>query len=250
MVRLGAGASSQIVSFTLRPAALISVQSEPKGATVTYGGREIGKTPLKLRLVAGEHLVKLSMPGRHPAARFVVAKAGKEVTVRVALSLTEEEKKRLVLIGNRWKAQVETEDVEVSRTPDTPLHRKRRLKTILAYSTLAGGLALAAVGGILYGIGSSQGGEAHDKYVAAADTAPPVDVTELDQHRSDIEAARTKMTAASVLMGVSAAALGFSIYQFVTRPSAEASPSEKDLRTAVRLAPSVTGVSISLTGSF
>lgn len=96
------------------------------------------------------------------------------------------------------------------------LAAQRRSKTIWAYTSLGLSLACVVTSGVLYGVGFSMRAEAYDRYSAAQRQS------EIDQHWEDVETHEQKLLAAHVLAGVGAAALGLSLYMFLTRP-AEAS---------------------------
>lgn len=167
-----------------------------------------------------------------------------------------EEKERQHQLAKLLKEK-ETRAAEKKRAAEAQLSRdlaltadRRRSKTIWGYSTLGAGAALAVAAAILYGVGGAQGGEAHDSYLKATDTAPTHDVAAVEQYKSDVESARTKLIVGNVLIGLAAASLGVSIYQFVTRPSVPEAPSKKDLGAALSFSPSVGGGSVSLMVQF
>ena len=115
--------------------------------------------------------------------------------------------------------------------------KKRRSKTIWAYTSLGVGLACAVTAGVLYGVGMSQGGDAHDKYMNSSDPDQIFDT------RQEIYGADKLMTAGHVVMGLAAVAVGFSIYQFITRPASRAS-------TSIGFAPTVGGATMFVGGRF
>jgi tetratricopeptide (TPR) repeat protein len=89
---------------------------------------------------------------------------------------------------------------------------ERRTKTLWAYVSLGVGGAAIVTGGILLGVGYAQGNSAYDEYLASGEP------TTISLHRSEVDDARPLLTASYVLFGVGAAVLGYSIYQFATRP--------------------------------
>lgn len=120
-------------------------------------------------------------------------------------------------------------------SPSSPVDaEKRRSKTIWAYTCLGVGLASIATGGVLYGLGFSGRSDAYDMYSAATVQS------EIDSHWEDVDAGQTKITMGHVLVGVGAAALGFSIYQFISRPPVQV---KKAFVPRLRLGP--TGIALS-----
>jgi tetratricopeptide (TPR) repeat protein len=91
--------------------------------------------------------------------------------------------------------------------------RRRRIKTYLAYSSLALGLGLTFGAAVAYGVGKSQGDSAHESYTTARTEG------EIGKYRAEMDSAETKLTVGHVLIGVGAAMLGFSAYEFITRPA-------------------------------
>lgn len=88
----------------------------------------------------------------------------------------------------------------------------RRSKTIWAYTALGVAVASLATGGILIGVGITQGDSAYEKYEnAGADE-------QILQYRGEVQGAEKMMVASYALMGVGAVSLGISLYQFFTRP--------------------------------
>jgi tetratricopeptide (TPR) repeat protein len=108
---------------------------------------------------------------------------------------------------------------------------KRRSKTIWAYASLAIGGAAILTGGVLLGVGYSQGNSAYDKYMGAGDPAT------ISLLRNDVDDARPLLTASYAMFGVGAAALGFSIYQFVTRPAEATLPSQGSNGLSIAVGP-------------
>ena len=96
---------------------------------------------------------------------------------------------------------------------DPILLQQHRRKTTVGYITLGTGLALAAAGGFMIGLGVTSGSEAHDAYTIES-SKPNGNSAIIAGHREDVESARSLVLAGDVLV-----ALGVSIYQFVTRPA-------------------------------
>lgn len=219
----GEGASPALVktararfSVLRQRLASVTLSCVEKGAVVVVDGKEVGKTPLETKLYLS--------PGKHTV---VVTKEG-----HVAFELDQD---RPFVAGVHKKIDVVLNKEPEAKTPktiaptpaadtgtDDPLlvKQRRKTKTILAYSFLGAGVALGVTAAVLYGLGATQGGDAHDKYNEAAGKNPPANETEIDGYYEDIESARTKILVGNILIGAAVAALGVSIYQFLTRPSA------------------------------
>jgi tetratricopeptide (TPR) repeat protein len=215
----------------------VKLTSIVEGATVSVDGKAVGKTPMELPLYLepGAHELKLEHTGHQPLTRKMNLAAGQHETLDLSPRpeapppppppppvVDEAEQRRL-----QEQAQV------------------RRSKTLWAYTTLGVGAALAVTAAVLYGVGASQGGEAHEAYQAA--TAPE----EIEAHYNDVEAAKTKLVVGHVMLGLAAASLGVSIYHFLTRPAEERAAPVGSASTPgprVTLAPTLGG--LSLQGSF
>ena len=214
------------------------------GATVKVNGKVKGTTPLAVPIFLE--------PGEH---RLLVTKGvtGKfEKTLRLAAGQHLEVDAPLVPERAPPASQPQTAPPPpappASVAPaephqDDPIDsaKSRRVRTILAYTTLGLGVALAGGAAVLYGLGLSKGNEAHDAYGAASEQV------EIDRHYEDVEAARGMVVTGHVLAGAAVAALGVSIYAFVTRP---ADPkAQKPTGPGVSIQPGG-GLAITLTGQF
>ena len=94
---------------------------------------------------------------------------------------------------------------------------------------------------MLYGLGMSGRSAAYDSYSAARIQE------EIDSHWADVLYQEKKLIAGHVMAGVAAAALGVSIYFFITRPSSARGQetSQSSLRLTVSGAGESAGVLIS-----
>jgi hypothetical protein len=99
-----AGASSTRVKLT----------STPPGATVTIGGKAVGKTPLDYNLPSGDHQIVFELEGRATETRSLSVQKGKALAVEVAFTAQP--------------------------------------RPALVYTALAGGAALGIAGAIMLGI--------------------------------------------------------------------------------------------------
>ena len=225
----GEGASAALVktararfSVLRQRLATVTLSCNVNGAAVVVDDREVGKTPLetKVYISPGKHTVVVSKDGfeefKLDQDRPFVAGVHKKVDVILKKKATPTPPRKI------------TPPPAVDTGSDDPLlvKQRRKTKTILAYSFLGASVALGITAAVLYGVGASQGGDAHDKYTEAAGKNPPAPETEIDGYYDDIESARSKVLVGNILVGAAVAALGVSIYQFLTRPEApEASAS-------------------------
>jgi len=106
-------------------------------------------------------------------------------------------------------SQLAASSVSKDNEETTALHRR---KTIRAWIGLGAAIALAGGAGVAYGLGFSKGNDAHDPYLAARDQKV------IDQYRETIDSAKNHLLVGHILMGVAAASLGYSLYEFFTRP--------------------------------
>ncbi len=179
--------------------ASVKVSCMEDGVMIKLDGRAVGKTPMDLPLYVkpGKHQLSAARHGMTPFSRDLVLEAGQHLSLDVPT--------------------VPPASAEVVKPPGDDAGEKdrqaRRRKTIWAYSTLGVGAALAVTAAVLYGVGGSQGSEAHDLYREATDHQAIAD------YRADLEGAESKLIAANVIMGAAAVAIGLSVYHFVTRPS-------------------------------
>lgn len=253
-LRLGAGTTRQSINLSLKKASFIVVSSDPAGAKIEVDGVAAGTTPARVPVAPGKHTLRVAHPSREPANRTVEVSDGKDTVVALRLDLNPEEKERLAAAETRERERTQG---EVRYQAELRAHedrygsqiQARRTKSILAYSSLAAGGALVVAAGVLYGLGVSQGSDAHESYEEATDSAPPGDLDALDRNRSDIESARTKMTVGTVLLALGVAGIGYSVYQLVTRPSVPEAP-RRDIPVSLGLGPSAAGGSLSLSGTF
>jgi hypothetical protein len=217
------------------------LKSTPEGAEVRIDGTKAkGTTPLLLHnLPAGEHVVLLAKGDYRRTEKLKVI-AGRVSEVSLYLNLVPEAEERQESERDRQRADQERALLQVKA--------ERRRQSIWAYSTLSAGVALAACAGVLYGLGASQGSEAHDKYREATFKLPPGDKDEIAGYRSDIESARNKIIAGNVLAGTAVAVLAYSVYRFVTRRPPPEEPARRTV--ALDLVPAIDARTVSLVGRF
>ena len=206
--------SSTSASCTFRPhVGKLSLVTSPPGAVVLLEGRSLGKAPLSgVDLPVGEHRLRVRLGGYQERLVTVTVRRGSPATLQV----------------------------ELKKVPESPAAR-RRFKTLLAYTSLGVGLALLSGAAVFYGVGASEGDEAHDRYHEATIEK------DYESSRKSIESARDKLVVGHVLAGVGLVAVGYSIYQFVSRPG-EMAPAPR--RRALSINPAPGGAVVTLGGRF
>ena len=193
--------------------ALVKVTSSVAGATVKVNGINVGKTPLpgdwEMAIKAQENVsVWVEAEDYQTFTRSLQLNPGQAVTVEVVLKPMPKPKTPTVVEASQ--------DAEGEITYQQ--NQKRRSKTIWAWTTLGVGLACAVGAGVLYGVGSSQVNKAYDAY-STLDSSYTDE--SFDNEWADVESAGNLYIGGHVLAGVAAAAVGVSIYMFMTRPAVE-----------------------------
>ena len=142
--------------------------------------------------------------------------------------------------------QVKVENLVPQDVLNEDVLRKRRRKTIWAYTALGVGAAAAVTMAVLYGVGKSQGDDAYDSYNKASD---PSDIARYHEELDDAEAT---MTVGHGFLALTVVAFGFSVYQFLTRPEIPAALESREARNSsgFRLVPTIGGAGFSVGGRF
>ena len=65
---------------------IVSVRTEPDGATVLVDGVVVGRSPVRYELDTGRHVVRIEQPGFAPQERVLLAQAGVHETLAVELT--------------------------------------------------------------------------------------------------------------------------------------------------------------------
>jgi len=212
--------------------ARVTVSSVVPGVVVTVDAKQVGTTPVDLPLYIepGVHELGATKPLYVAITRQLKLKAGQQTNLPLPMQLASEQRE--------YKERVRRQAL-------------RRSKGIWAYATLGAGLAVATAAGVLYGVGISQGDAAHERYMNAKRPEGRADASR------DINEAERMVISAHVLAGLTVATLGVSVYQFITRPSAEAarlSPGRPGkapgARTSLGVVPLQGGGLLSLGGRF
>jgi len=241
-VILGVKDVKKSVSATLRQTGVISVATDPAGAVVSVDGKAAGQAPLKIEAAPGKHKIQLWQKGRERVTREVTVVSGGTSEISVRLEYTEAERARLA--GEAAREKEARARAEEQRRQAKALASRRRGKSIWAWSSLGGGAALALTAAILYGDGASGGAAAHDSYMTTTDQ------DEILGYRGDIKQARTELAVGHVLAGAALAAVGFSVYHFITRPSGVEGHVSDAAPSPVGVVPAAGGATVILGGSF
>ncbi len=238
----------------------ISVVCQVEGAKVIVNQGEFGSTPLSknIYLRPGTHEIKIEKEGYPSVTVTWTMSAGEERELeiqwkpenKIAPAATKEDKTKETVAEKSPSAKAnDVSNASQAHAAQAVLAERasameeRRSKTIWAYSTLGAGIACLAGAGVFYGIGFSQGGSAHQKYLDAKTG------DEITSRWADVEAAQTKLYIGHALAGAGALAIGISIYQFLTRPKAiETQAVNTDVKAAFNLIPG--GTSFMLTRHF
>lgn len=196
----------------------LSLTSVPDEAEVRVNKRSIGKTPLaRINLGIGKQILEVRKTG------FI----SKEVSV-------------VVFPGRAHDLKVSLQSLDLKAIRDRELLEDRKQKLVMANAGLGAGLASILVMSILYGVGVSQGNEAHDNYMAARYTS------DIKRHKEEVVSASNKIAVGHLFLGLSAAALGFSIYHYATLPAKPTS----EFESTVGLSSSSGRISVSVSGCF
>ncbi len=104
--RLAAGDLVRL-ELKLAPAlAELLVNSTPFNALVTLDGEQVGKTPARLKIGGGKHLLRIEREGFVPLEREIEARAGASHTAQAALAPRDLESERAyaaAMSSHRWK---------------------------------------------------------------------------------------------------------------------------------------------------
>ncbi len=227
MVRLARSRLRQL----RRKVASVRIECDLVGVLVSVDGRRRGVTPLPadLYLEPGSHRVELAKEGYTPLSLSLDLRPGEHQSQAVEL---------------QPQAVPAQRDVVPPPREDPILVQQHRRKSTIGYIFLGTGLAMAAAGGLVIGLGATSGADAHGAYTTES-SKPNGNSAVIAGHREDVEGARSLVIAGDVLLGVGLVAVGVSIYQFVTRPSLseQGAPS-------VSVAPAPGGAALMVGGQF
>jgi tetratricopeptide (TPR) repeat protein len=196
----------------------LEVTADRPGATVLLDWKEMGQAPFRGQVAIGAHKVAVrTSDGRFGFKGEVVVHVDKlaRVAARLEPLKQAEEEQRA---QHERELQLRREAEQQQELDDTT--RVRRRKTILGYTALGVGLALTLSAVVTFGVAYSQGSDALDDYDKAT-AEPDVAGTRTDEIaglRDDVDSANSKLTASYVLFGLGTAALGYSLYELLTRP--------------------------------
>lgn len=223
--------------------ALVSIQvlCNVAGADVTVDEEVVGATPLQrgIYLEPGSHRLSLRKQGYMPFELDLALGAGEHRQLAVPLQPVPVQDEPLPP-ATPTPHPIPT--VKISQPTPAPVvsaqvdHQQRR-KTFWAWGSLGAGSALVVTALTLYTVGLVQGTDAHEKY---RDAGPTEDIA---GHWNDVESAKTKLIAGHVLLGLGAAAMGISVYHFLTMQAEEPA-------TTVGLSGTTRGAALWVSGRF
>ena len=222
----------------------VRVKGLVPNATVQVNRITRGVSPMDLPiyLEPGTHRVAIAKKGFATYSTHLTLTAGQHVPITLPLTSNLKEKKKKpkpppkkVECPTCPKPKTVIKYQPCPRCPQTPpTVRISRTRTIVAWSALGVGAALAVAGGVLFGLGVTDGNAAHEAYGEATDPA------EIAAHWDDVEAAEKKYIAGEVLIGAAVASLAVSIYFFATRTE------QRPAGSVARVGVSPRGVSLSV----
>jgi len=222
----------------LRRVARVELTCDEARARVLVDGHEVGRTPLDTALYL--------LPGEHVLVLHASPRSAKHVSPREAhrrLSLVAGEQRVLAVSFGRPRARV------AANRPARDLGVRaslRRRKTIVAWTALGTGAALAVGAAVLLGLGTAQGERAYQAYSQLSATDPDASFRE---ERAAMSEARKRQVAGAVLAGAAVAVAALGAYHLFTRP-AEPARGGVARDVAAGVAPLPGGAALSLGGSF
>ncbi len=224
--------------------ASVKVTCQEEGATVLMDGKSMGKVPLELPIYVepGKHLLTAEKPGLLPFRQQQELVAGQHITVDIRLEEKPAPVKKPASQPAPKKPVVVAPPVPAG--PDEALLQKHRSRSLLAYTTLGVGLALAAGAGLLCTVGWVSGEESYSAY--KDEVLPEL----IGEHWQDVKTSRNMITAGYIMAGAAAVSLGVSIFAFATRPRLEQPARATSALPSIRLAPTAGGGLLSISGGF
>jgi len=176
--------------------ASVKVECLEEDAVVNVSGKDAGKTPMDLPhyVDPGKHKLKVSKAGFLIMDDDLELSPGQHVAQNIRLRSVAASKAYV-----DYKARLE----------------ERERKTRISLITLGVGAGVAGAAVALYAIGGSQGARAEERFNTAV---WPEDIEDAEE---DAAFARDIMIGGHVAIGVAAGVLGYSLYNFLTRPSDE-----------------------------
>ena len=221
------------------------------GATVMVNHKAVGRIPLELAvyLEPGKHTLKAEKTGYLPGTVELILDAGEYRELDLPLKPEAETAPVTPRPASAPSVTVKppppaSAPVEASPAGSavnrSATQQRRRSKTIQAFIALGVGAALTVAAGTLLGVGAGQGSDAHEGYMASGDPE------QIKLYRDEMDSARAKIIAGGVVAGLVSVALGYGIYQLVTRPEAPPSAGQKRALSIIGIAPSVRGATMSI----
>jgi|GEM_PF-3391602 tetratricopeptide (TPR) repeat protein len=120
-----------------------------------------------------------------------------------------------------------------------------RSKSLWAYVALGTGAAAGIVTAVLYGVGFSKRGAAHEKYLA-----PNIDQIDRDLHWGDVVSADGLVLGGHITAGIAAALITTSAVLFLTRPELAPTEERRSLSVGPSFGPTLGRWGIEIRGNF
>ncbi len=196
--------------------ASVTISSPVNGALVKVDGITVGTVPLAIPiyLSPGDHKVEMEEPNHEPLVRTLALEPGQHLKLDATLMVK----------GADMATRAGSTVSPISGADQTDAGNKK--KSLIAYSALGAGAALALTAAVLYGVGVSKGDSAYEDYEAAKTQQ------ERDTHYEDVQSAEGMIIGGHVMAGLAVAAVGVGVWALLTRPSAD-----EELKAGVQSAP-------------
>ena len=203
----------------------VKVECLVKDAVISVGGKDVARTPMDLPhyLEPGKHAVKITKKGFILSQKTLELAPGQHTIQNVRLRSVAESRDYL-----DFQQQLEL----------------RQSKTRRAYIALGVGTGLALGAIALYSVAASLGSRAHDEYQTA------VWPDDIEDAEADIEFATGIYIGGHVVMGLAAGAVGYGVYELLSRPGAERPQESSGFTPLVGIGASTGGAQLTLRGSF
>ena len=241
--------SSLIEGFEGVAKPVLTVTSDPSGATVTVDGRDMGRTPVTLRdLPTGSHNVTITATNMKAATRTVELRAGGQAEVSVTL---EPEPPQVVAQPDKKPPEPSTVAPPENKPPQTttPSHAGRPAK-YLALAALLGAVVTGSVAIYTWRTYSDLENTAHsdlvtvqngnptnanDPFFGKPNCSPPASLMGADKYRNDCKSGQTYATATTALWVVTGALAATAVVAYVVGDRQAAHAAEKGPKTTARL---------------
>jgi hypothetical protein len=112
----------------------VILKTTPRGATVTLGGMEAGKSPVTFKgIKAGKYPLRISLDGYAPVEREVEVKAGQFVDLGTITLMRNSD------MADRAKAVIEQQQTRTEPSPNPPVSTDPNAPTVVPLNDFSGG---------------------------------------------------------------------------------------------------------------